>query len=123
MVRHFVDRLPGRWIVHSLTPARTEETIEDVSPFRLQECRDVHVVHVPYGGLWPKRGERAHAADAEHDFLFDAYAAIAAVEPVRDAAILRAILCDVGVEQKQHDVADPRLPYAHRHVTAGQLDA
>ena len=50
-------------------------------------------------GCRPTARERAHAADAEHDLLLDARGAVAAVEPVRDVAVARAVVLEVGVEQ------------------------
>ncbi len=67
------------------------------------------------------RAQRAHAADAEHDLLLDAGRAVAAVEPVGDVAVVRRVLLEVGVEQIEPDVADPRLPDLDLHGAAGQL--
>ena len=47
-------------------------------------------VDVPDRRLQAERGERARAADAEQDFLFDARRPVAAVEAVGDVAVALA---------------------------------
>ena len=77
--------------------------------------RGVALVDVPDGRLEADRGERARAADAEHDLLLEARDAVAAVEAVGDVAVALAVLRQVGVEEVQRDVADPRLPDLDEH--------
>ena len=91
-------------------------------PLQDEECR-MPLVHVPSGRLESDRMQRAHTADAEHDLLLDASALVSAVKPVGDVAVLCVVVVQIGVEQIQGDVADDRLPYAHRHVAARQIDA
>jgi hypothetical protein len=71
-------------------------------------------------GLQPQRGERAHAADAEQDFLLDAGAPVAAVELVRNPAVGFAVLSSCGVEQIQAVVADAGAPDLGPHHAPGE---
>ena len=84
--------------------------------------RRVPFVDMPDRGLEAERGERAHPADAEHDLLLDAGGAVAAVELMRDVAILRVVFLEVGVEQVQGHAAGPHLPYFRRDPAPRQLD-
>ncbi len=77
-------------------------------------------VDVPHRGLEIHRGERACAADAEHQLLLEPRGAVAAVETVRDGAVALAVLRHIGVEKKQPHVADARLPHLHRELAAGE---
>ena len=79
----------------------------------------VAFVHVPYRRLVTHRSKRTHAADAQHDFLLEAHGAIAAIQPIRDAAIALLVFCNVGIEQIEPDVAGAHLPYAHRERPPG----
>ena len=66
-------------------------------------------------GAMPMRAQRAHAADAENDFLLDARFAIAAVEPRRQLAIPRRVFREVGVEQEQPHAPEPHAPHRGEH--------
>jgi hypothetical protein len=61
-------------------------------------------------GHLAERAHRPHAADADQDLLADAVVLVAAVEPVGDAAQVRVVLLDVGVEQQQRHAPDRRAP-------------
>ncbi len=83
----------------------------------------VPLVHVEDGGLVAKGFERAHAADAEHDFLPDARVVVAAVELARDGAVFLALVeRGVGVEQQQLDAADLHHPDANGDRAGRQVD-
>ena len=65
------------------------------------------------------RADGPHPADADEDLLPDALVLVAAVEPVGDAAQVRLVLLDVGVEQQQRHPPDGRLPHPHAERAAG----
>ena len=69
-----------------------------------------------------ERGQRLDAADAEQQFLPDANAVVAAVEPRRQLAILGAVAVDVRVEQQQRVAADRGLPDARADRPGPRLD-
>ena len=71
--------------------------------------RAVPLVQMHDAGRDAQRGERAHAADAEQQFLADADAVVAAVEPRRQLAIFGLIAVDVRVEQQQRAAPDGQL--------------
>ena len=79
------------------------------------------LVDVPYGRLALQFFQDPHAAHAEHDFLLDAHAAVAAVELMGDPACVLVVLLEVGVEQEQLDVAAARTPHLARHATPRQF--
>ncbi len=107
----------------SIAAAKSTPCLRDRDARTLQHLeRGVPLVDVPDGRLVPERDERAHAADAEHDFLLEARLAVAAVEPVRDAAVGVAVVRDVGVEHVEPHVPDLRLPDLDAHHAARQLD-
>ena len=59
----------------------------------------VPLVHVIGGGLEPQRRQGAQAADAQHDLLTHPHVQIAAVQPVRDVAVVAiGVLRQVGVQ-------------------------
>ena len=62
------------------------------------------------------RREHTDAADAEQQFLTDAHAIVAAVQPRRQLAILGLIALDVRVEQQQRVPPDGQLPDARAIV-------
>ena len=64
------------------------------------------LVHVPKGWVDAHLAQRAHTADAQHDLLGHPHLLIAAVEPRRKLAILRAVRVNVGVHQEQRDATD-----------------
>ena len=63
-------------------------------------------------GDMPYRRQRAHAADAEQQFLPDPDAVVAAVETRRQLAIFGAVAVDVRIEQQQCVAAHGQLPDA-----------
>ena len=69
-----------------------------------------------------ERRERADAADAEQQFLADADAVVAAVQPRRQLAILGLVAFDVRVEQQQRVAADRQLPDARGNRSGARLD-
>ena len=84
--------------------------------------RAVAFVEVHDTGRDAERGQRLHAADAEQQLLADAHALIAAVQPRRQLAILRAVAFDVRIEQQQRVAADGRLPDARHDPSGARLD-
>ena len=80
--------------------------------------RRVALVEVPDGRLDAHRLQRAHAAQAEDDFLLDAGFLVAAVEARRQLAVPRRVLLAVRVEQEQLDVAGPHQPDRRRARSA-----
>ncbi len=84
--------------------------------------RGVTLVDVPDRRAYAHRGERAHTARAEHHLLLDARRVVSAVEPVRDRAVVLAVLGQVGVEQEEPDVTHAQLPHLGPHLAAGQRD-
>ena len=79
-------------------------------------------VDVPDGGLQVHRGERAHAADAEHQLLLQARAAIAAVQAVRDGAVALVVFRHVGIQQEQAHMADARLPHLDHELSSRERE-
>ncbi len=66
--------------------------------------------------------ESAQAADAEQQFLANADAQVAAIEPRRELAILRSIAFDVGVEQQKIAAADFYAPDFGADASAAGFD-
>ena len=82
--------------------------------------RAVAFVEVIDAGHDVERAERLHAADAEHQLLADAGSHVAAVEPRRQLAVLRAVAVDVAIEQIQRHAADVHQPdLGHQPAVAG----
>ena len=73
-------------------------------------------------GTQSHRLERAHAADAEHDFLLDARVLVPAVEAVRNGAVGFAVHRHVGVEQVQPHMPHARLPDLHLDGAIRKID-
>src|ERR1700693_477468 len=67
-------------------------------------------VHVKTLRLDPERIERPHAADSEHDLLTHSHFLIAAIELGSDETIFGVVFRRVGVEKKQADPPDLKLP-------------
>jgi len=44
VVGQAVDRPPVRWVLHALTPIRTQKAVEDIDPFERQKGGNVHAV-------------------------------------------------------------------------------
>ena len=117
------------WVVNTVLAATHSSAASSGQAARGQRAhalqhqeRGVALVDVPDGGLELQRLERAHAADAEHDFLLDAGGAVAAVQLVRDVAGALVVLLQVGVEQVQGHVAAACAPHLAGDAAAGQLD-
>ena len=85
--------------------------------------RAVPFVEMHDAGRDAERRERAHAADAEQQFLADAHAAVAAVEARGQLAVLRAVALDVRIEQQQRVAADGELPDPRGDRAGAGLDA
>ena len=86
--------------------------------------RRVALVHMVDGRLDAHSLQRAITADAQQDFLADAEVLIAAVQLVRDVAILRArVLRDVGIEQIERRAPHVGPPDARVDRAAGEIDA
>ncbi len=85
-----------------------------------QEGR-VPLVHVADGGLDLEGGQRAHAADAEHDLLADAHVQVTAVQAAADNAVLGAVDGQVRVEQVQGHAPYLHAPDMSDHRPAGIL--
>ncbi len=84
-----------------------------------QQERRMSLVDVPDRRRDAERGEGAHAADAEDDFLLDARGAVAAIETVRDGAVGGAVLWQRRVEQVKPHMADARLPHLEHDIAPG----
>ena len=82
----------------------------------------VALVEVQHAGRDAQGGKRAHAADAEQQFLADADALVAAVEPRRQLAIFGLVAVDVRIEQQQRVAADRQLPDARGNRAGAGLD-
>ncbi len=95
---------------------------EETDAFESEKSR-VAFVHVEDGGLEVHGFKRAHAADAENDFLADARVVIAAVKLARDPAIFRArIFGRVGIEEEHLDPAHVDGPQADYNRAGGEAD-
>ena len=62
-----------------------------------------------------ERPERAHAADAEDDFLLDARLPIAPVQTRGQLAVPRGVLFEIGVEEIELHAPDAYPPHRHQH--------
>ena len=85
----------------------------------------VSLVHVKGGGLDAQRAEQAHAADAEHDLLHDARAAVTAVHAQGQVAIMLLVLGQIRVEEQHRhapDVHAPRLEFHHAQADLDRAD-
>ena len=71
----------------------------------------------------PEQLEDVHAAAAEHDLLAQPHLVVAAVEVVRDVAVLGAVDRQVGVEQVERDAADHRAPHREHDIAAREAAA
>ena len=65
--------------------------------------------------------QRLQTADAEQDFLLNAHAAVAAVQPGRDHAQVRLVIRYVAVEQVKFDAADLGQPDLGRKLPTPEL--
>ena len=72
--------------------------------------RAVAFVQMKNAGRDAQGLQRAEAADAEQQFLANAGARVAAVEPRSQLAILGGVAFDVGIEQEQIAAADVHAP-------------
>ena len=81
-------------------------------------------IHVIDGGIESQGFEGAQSADAEYDFLTDAFEIVAAVELIGDFALfLGSVLRDVAVEQVEFYAADLDGPDFEKDFSAAKLDA
>ena len=110
---------------HGAGPDRLQRLVEaqalvDVGADALQAEETgvalVGVEHLRLGvpGDGAEGPHRAHAADAEQQFLAEPVLGAAAVQPVGDLAQGRLVLLHVGVEQQQRDPAHPGQPDLRR---------
>ena len=76
------------------------------------------LVHVEDVGLHAQGSQRAHAADAQHDLLWQPAFGLRNVEPVGDGPQLRRVRGEVGVEKEERDAADLRAPHRDVHGRA-----
>ena len=67
--------------------------------------------------------QRPDAADAQHQFLADAGAVVAAVEPAGQLAVFGAVALDVAVEQVQVHAADVHQPHLGQQLAGAGVDA
>ena len=97
------------------------------NPFDTEES-GMPLVHVEHLGIGQsvRRGVGAHradAADTREDLLLDAVILVPAVETVRDAAQIRVVLGDVGIEQQQRHSSDLSDPHSRtQHPATGHGD-
>ena len=82
----------------------------------------VPLVHVPDARLQPERADRAHAADAEDDFLAQPHVVAGIVKAGRDAPLLLRVLLDVRVEQEERYGPDFLAPEAGMHDAVRHRD-
>ena len=73
--------------------------------------RAVPFVEVIDAGRDAQGPQRLHAADAQHQLLANAGPLVAAIQPARQLAVLRAVAFDVAVEQEQPHAADLHHPH------------
>ena len=88
------DRLDGGGRVQALLLDQAADALQAEEP-------GVALVGVEHLGLDPEGVQGPDPADAEQDLLAQAVLAPAAVQPVGDRPLGRAVLVDVGVEQQQ----------------------
>jgi hypothetical protein len=90
--------------------------------------RRMALIHVVDLGVHPERPEHRNARQAEYGLLTQAIVSVSAVQVIGEAAVVRIIALEVGVEQEHwNDVpghADHiEAPRAHSHFAALHLDA
>ena len=98
--------------------AKVDSLLHDAANALEYEKRRMPLVDMPDRRLDPHGGKRAHSADAEHDLLLDSSRAVAAVETMRDVAVVFGVLLEIGIEEIQHHVAYTRLPDLYRDAVA-----
>ncbi len=69
-----------------------------------------------------QRRQRLHAADAQHQFLANTGAMVAAVQPAGQLAILGAVPFDVAIEQIQVHAADVHQPDLGEQLAGARVD-
>ncbi len=79
-------------------------------------------VDVPHRRQHPELRKRPRAGHAEHHLLLESRRAVAAVQTVRDVAVVGIVHRDVGVEQHELHVADARQPHLDGDGAAPHLD-
>jgi len=79
----------------------------------------VALVHMADQRPQAHRIQGAQPADAHQDFLADAGAAVAAVQPVGQVAVFLDVLRHVGIEQEELDAAHLHLPDLGTHLAVG----
>jgi hypothetical protein len=90
---------------------------------RIASERAVAFVQVDDPGVDAERGEGAHPANPEQQFLTDADSAVTAVEARGELAIFRLIAFDIGVEEQQGAATDRQLPYPREQRSGTGIDA
>ena len=101
--------------ISSSASSKLDAALDEIANALQHDERGVPFVEVEDAGLDAERPQRAHAADAEDDFLLDARLAVAAVQPGRQLAIPRRVLLEIGVEQIQLHAADAHAPDRDEH--------
>ena len=66
--------------------------------------------------------QRFDPADAQHQFLADARAVVAAVEPAGQVAVFGAVAVDVAIEQIQIHAADAHQPHFGQQLAGAGVD-
>ena len=69
-----------------------------------------------------QHSQRAHAADAEQEFLANPHPVVAAIEAGGELPILRTVALDVGIEQQQRVASHRQLPHARRDGGRARVD-
>ena len=83
--------------------------------------RRVAFVHVIHSGLDSEHVQNAHATDAQNDLLPDTRVDVAAVQRVRDIAVLRQrVVRNIGVEQVERNAAHLQPPNLNEDVASWQ---
>ena len=72
--------------------------------------------------MMPRASQGPDAADAQHQFLADSGAVVAAVEPAGQLAVFGAVALDVAVEQVELDPADVHQPDLGQQAAGAGVD-
>ncbi len=103
------------WRISSSAASNDVAVFDQIADALEHDEAGVAFVQVKHAGADAECLQRAHAADAEDDFLLDARFAIAAVQPRRQLAIPRRVLFEIRVEQIQPHAAETDTPDRHEH--------
>ena len=94
---------------------------ELIDPVQNDEGR-VPLVQVPYRRRDSEGAQRAHAADAENNFLLETRLSIAAIQACREIAILGGVFLEPRVEEVEVHAADRELPHVGQNGAIAERD-